>query len=205
MPGLDWQSIESAKLACDPFDHIAIAQAIEHDCASRLPAEYPQIRSAGSFSLDDIRAGPALAGLVADFRSERFRTEMERMFGMNLEKHPALVTLRGQCSPRDGRIHTDSKSKILSVLLYLNDGWSSGDGQLRLLRNGADLGSAAVEIPATMGSLVAFRRCDNSWHGHSLFVGSRRVLQLSYVRTERTSLVSILRHRPSALSKLPVG
>ncbi|MDB5428749.1 MAG: hypothetical protein JWR47_1347 [Phenylobacterium sp.] len=205
MVGLDWRAIEAAKLVREPFDHIALNQVLEPDCASALPQEYPAIRSPGSFSLADAPPGPVLNGLIADLLSQRFRTQMERVFELDLEDRPAVVTLRGQCSSKDGRIHTDSKSKILSLLLYLNAGWVGGEGQLRLLRSESDIEAHAVEIPAGLGSLVAFRRTDDSWHGHTPFVGQRRVLQLNYLQSTRASLVGVLRHRISAMSKRRVA
>jgi SM-20-related protein len=205
MVGLDWRAIEAAKLVREPFDHIALNQVLEPECASALPQEYPAIRSPGSFSLADAPPGPVLNGLIADLLSQRFRTQMERIFELDLEDRPAVVTLRGQCSSKDGRIHTDSKSKILSLLLYLNAGWVGGVGQLRLLRSESDIEAHAVEIPAGLGSLVAFRRTDDSWHGHTPFVGQRRVLQLNYLQSTRASLVGVLRHRISAMSKRRVA
>jgi hypothetical protein len=201
MAGLDWQAIEAARLARHPFDHIALAQALEPDCATALSLEFPQIRSPGSFSLGDAPPGPALRGLIEDLLSERFRRRMEDLFDVGLAGRPTLVTLRGQCSPRDGRIHTDSKSKLVSLLLYLNETWPARDGQLRLLRSRTSLDDAPVEIPPTMGSLVAFRRTDASWHGHTAFDGQRRVLQLNYLETAHASVVGTIRHRLSALTK----
>jgi hypothetical protein len=130
---------------------------------------------------------------------------MERIFDLELTDRPALVTLRGQCSARDGRIHTDSRSKILSLLLYLNEGWQSPEGRLRLLRTPYDINDYAVEIPPTLGSLVGFSRGDGSWHGHTPFIGQRRVLQLNYLQSARASWVGGLRHRLSALSKQRVA
>jgi hypothetical protein len=49
--------------------------------------------------------------------------------------------------------------------------------------------------------LVAFKRTDDSWHGHTTYSGPRRVLQLNYLQSSRASLVGALRHRLSALSK----
>src|SRR5437879_7141842 len=161
MAGLDWRVIESARLVREPFDHIALDQVLEPGCATALPQEYPAIRSPGSFSLTDAPPGPVLDRLIADFLSPRFRAQMERIFELDLEDRPAVVTLRGQCSARDGRIHTDSKSKILSLLLYLNADRAERPGQLRLLRGESDIDAYGVEIPASLGSLVAFRRTDN--------------------------------------------
>jgi hypothetical protein len=203
MPGLNWTVIETAPLRRDPFDHILVSGALLADCAALIPAEYPAIRSPGSFSLEDAEPGPVLTALVDDLLSDRLRTALAGIFGLDLQGHPALVTLRGQCSSRDGQIHTDSRSKLFSLLLYLNEDWPRREAQLRLLRGGSDLSDYAVEVSPTMGSLVAFTRTENSWHGHSTFVGQRRVLQLNYLQSARASFIGSLRHRLSALAKHP--
>ena len=201
MGGLDWTAIENAELARTPFDHAVIAQALTPEAAAAIPAEFPPIRQPGSFSLADAPPGPALAGVIADMGSDRFRRAMARLFDVDLEGRPTLVTLRGQCGSRDGRIHTDSTSKILSLLLYLNEGWSPPEGRLRLLDRARDLGTPAVEVSPMIGTLLAFRRSDHSWHGHTPFVGQRRVLQVNYLTSSKDSMASALRHRLSALGK----
>jgi hypothetical protein len=201
MAGLDWSAIERAGLVSEPFDHIVIPQVLEAGCAAAIPGEFPAIRSSGSFSLADAQPGPALMALIDDLMSDRFRGEMARVFDLDLEDRPAVVTLRGQCSGRDGRIHIDSKSKVLSLLIYLNENWSGGEGQLRLLKSEDGFDTAPVEIPATLGSMVAFRRSDQSWHGHSPFVGQRRALQFNYLQSSRASVVGLFRHRLSAFTK----
>jgi SM-20-related protein len=201
MTGLNWRAIETAQLVRDPFDHVALAQVLEPDCAAAIPGEFPVIRTAGSFSLADAPPGPVLSALIDDLMSDRFRTQMARIFEVDLSDRPAIVTLRGHCSARDGRAHTDSKSKVLSLLLYLNEDWANAEGQLRLLRGEHGLDTAPVEIPAALGSMVAFRRSDHSWHGHSPYVGQRRALQFNYVESSRASVVGQLRHRLSAFTK----
>ena len=205
MAGLNWRAVESAQLARDPFDHFLVPQSLELTCAAALAQDYPAIRSPGSFSLADAPPGAALASLISDLESPRFRAEMGRIFAVDLADKPTTVTLRGQCSPRDGRIHTDSRSKVLSLLLYLNDGWENPQGRLRLLRTGDDISEYVVEVPPTLGTLVGFRRSDHSWHGHTSFVGQRRVLQFNYVQCARSSFVVDLRHRLSALTKQGVA
>jgi SM-20-related protein len=205
MPGLNWPAIEAANLARQPFNHFLVAQALDADCAHGISTEYPAIRSAGSFSLADAPPGPVLAGLIEELRSDRFTAEMERIFDLDLAGRPCVVTLRGQCSARDGRIHTDSRSKLLSLLLYLNEGWQSPEGRLRLLRSPDDIDDYAVEVPPNLGSLVGFSRSDGSWHGHTTFVGPRRVLQLNYLQSATASWVGDLRHRLSAFAKQRVA
>src|SRR6516165_1513397 len=143
MTGLNWRAIESAKLATDPFDHFVVADAVEPGLADALRRDFPDIRAPGSFSLKDAPLGPALSELINDLGSARFRAQVERIFDLDLSGRPTLFTLRGQCAQRDGRIHTDSKTKLISLLLYLNEDWGSTDGRLRLLRDGRNLETAA--------------------------------------------------------------
>jgi SM-20-related protein len=201
MTGLNWRAIEAAEVVRAPFDHIAIAQVLLPECAAAIPGEFPAIESSGSFSLADAPPGPVLASLIDDLMSERFRARMAQIFEVDLAGKPAVVTLRGQCSARDGRVHTDSRSKVLSLLIYFNNGWNGGEGQLRLMDRERSFEAAPVEIPATLGSMVAFRRSDASWHGHSPFVGQRRALQFNYLQTARASIVGEVRHRISAFAK----
>ena len=39
-----------------------------------------------------------------------------------------MVTARGVSAARDGQIHTDSRTKLMTVLIYMNNAW---EGQNR--------------------------------------------------------------------------
>lgn len=203
MSALDWQALGQAKLQTEPYEHFRLGNVLTPEAARAISADFPPISGSGSYSLQDVRPGPALSGLVEELQSDRFRDFVSQIFHLDLAGKPVLVTLRANCDSHDGKIHTDSETKLITILLYLNEGWTRTDGQLRLLRSGTDLEDYAAEIPATMGSMVAFRRSDRSWHGHTLFEGQRRVLQINYLQSARNSLVSELRHRLSALVKRP--
>ena len=198
---LNWASLRAAELRSDPFDHLHAPQVLVPAAAAALESEFPRLPGPGSFSLRDASPGPVLSQVVAELESDEFRALMAERFGLDLHGRATMATLRGECGPRDGFVHTDSASKVLSLLLYLNPRWTSPEGRLRLLRRREDLHRPAVEIPPTMGALLAFRRSDSSWHGHTPYVGVRRVLQFNYVRSEQTALVSEMRHRASALFK----
>src|SRR6185312_1882756 len=84
-----------------------------------------------------------------------------------------------------GRIHTDSISKIATLLVYLNAAWTdTGEGRLRVLRSAKDFNDYTTEISPVAGSVFGFRRTGNSWHGHLPFVGERRVVQMAYLRSQ---------------------
>jgi Rps23 Pro-64 3,4-dihydroxylase Tpa1-like proline 4-hydroxylase len=112
-----------------------------------------------------------------------------------------MITVRGRCSEKDGKIHTDSETKIITILIYMNSGWESSGGRLRLLRSASSLDDAIVEVPPSEGTLLAFRRGNNSWHGHKPFSGPRRVIQFNWVISESVVRREQNRHRLSAWLK----
>ena len=76
----------------------------------------------------------------------------------------------------------DTKSKILTILIYMNtESWQDSGGRLRVLRSPDDLEDYAAEVPPEAGTLLAFRRSERSWHGHETYVGERRAIQLNWV------------------------
>jgi hypothetical protein len=100
---------------------------------------------------------------------------------MDLASLPSTVTVRKYCERTDGNIHTDHKSKVITVLVYFNEDWQHEDGQLRLLRSKSNIEDYVAQVPPLGGTLLAFRRTDHSWHGHTQFVGERRMVQLNYL------------------------
>ena len=67
-----------------------------------------------------------------------------------------MVTLRGASREKDGRIHTDSTAKRVTVLLYLNpdsESWAKQEGCLRLLRR-PDPTASPWRLIAAKGQLI---------------------------------------------------
>jgi hypothetical protein len=202
MDYLDLAVVRAALVRAEPFEHLLVREALAANTAAAISAAYPVIDKPGSFALADLELGPALRQLIAELDSDAFRDVIAEKLGVDLCGKPTTFTLRGACGRKDGQIHTDSKSKIVTILLYLNESWAPTGGRLRLLRNGRDLDDFTTEIEPAFGAMLAFRRSDRSWHGHLPYEGPRRVLQMNYVASERASLVSDLRHRLSALTKM---
>src|SRR5207247_5577213 len=115
----------------------------------------------GRFALGEVAYGPAFAKLIEEMRSDEFRKAFEEKFGVDLKNRPDMITVRGRCSEKDGKIHTDSDTKIITILLYMNTGWESSGGQLRLLRSGTNLDDVLLEVPPTEGNLLEFHSSTN--------------------------------------------
>src|SRR5438552_15261577 len=112
-------------------------------------------------------------------RSYEVRQAFEAKFKVYVANRPDMITVRGCCSEKDGKIHTDSETKIITILIYMNSGWESSGGRLRLLRSGNNLDDTMLEVPPTEGTLLAFRRSNKAWQGHKPFSGPRRVIQVN--------------------------
>ena len=119
---------------------------------------------------------------------------------VDLKDAQVITTLRGFSRLKDGQIHTDSKTKILTVLLYLNPNWDSNIGNLRLLNENNNLNNYIKEISSSFGNLVAFKVTDNCWHGFMPFEGKRLSIQLNYIYPKSLNMHKI-RHKLSASFK----
>jgi SM-20-related protein len=168
-----------APLVKEPFEHLIVSGFIGPAALAAINADYPKITSSGSFPVDQVSFGPAFQTLLDELESDQFREAFEQKFGIDLSGRPTVTTVRGRCDLSDGKIHTDSTSKIITVLIYMNETWDQPGGRLLLLRSATDLNDIIVEVPPVAGTMLAFKRSHNSWHGHELFAGERRVIQFN--------------------------
>ena len=198
---LNFQSLRDAKLATEPFEHFIVPQAIHSDHLDALQRDFPKITEGGSFPLESLRYGPAFKQLADELLGDELRRLFATKFDMQLAGRPATLTVRGQTRLKDGKIHIDSASKLITVLIYLNRDWNAAGGRLRLLRDEHNLEDVVAEVPPLEGALVAFRCRSNAWHGHHPHEGERRSLQLNYVVSNLASRWSAIRHRVSAAVK----
>jgi hypothetical protein len=198
---LDLAAFRATPLVREPFPYLIVPGFVRPEARAALQADYPQIEEPGSFPADGLRYGPAFARLLEALTGPELRQVFEEKFGIDLEGRPTMLTVRGRCGTRDGNIHTDATSKIITALLYMNPSWEASGGRLRLLRSPDDIEDVLVEVPPVEGTLLAFRRSDNSYHGHKLFIGPRRVVQLNWVTGHGTRTRELWRHRLSALVK----
>jgi len=193
--------LRAAPLNRDPFDFVVVEEFVRRDAVASLVADFPQIRGHGSYPVESLEYGSAFAQLVAALTGAELRRAIEEKFGIDLGDRPTLLTVRGRSDGKDGRIHTDTATKIITLLLYMNPVWESAEGRLRLLRGPRDLEDYAVEVAPLAGTMLAFRRSERSFHGHRAHVGERRSLQLNWVTDGSVVRRELGRHRWSARLK----
>lgn len=178
---MNLEVLRSAELRTEPFDHLVVPGFIGADTLAQINRDYPAIDTAANHALENLSYGPAFDQLMEEVRGPALASALGEKFAMELTALPTTVTVRKFCERTDGNIHTDHKSKVITVLIYFNERWEHEDGQLRLLRSGDDIENYAVQVPPLGGTLLAFRRTNHSWHGHTRFVGERRMVQINYL------------------------
>jgi hypothetical protein len=201
VPALDLARFATTPLVREPFDHLIVPGFIAPAALPALGADFPAVARGGSYPTGALRCGPAFAALIEEIEGAAVREAFAAKFGIDLAGRPVVITVRGHSRARDGRIHTDSKAKLLTALLHFNDDWRADGGRLRLLRSERDLDHYAAEVSPDQGTLLAFRCTESSWHGYKPFVGPRRAIQINWVSSAAVKRWEIARHGLSARIK----
>jgi len=198
---LNPEALRKAPLVAQPFPYLIVDNLIQPEVLPDVVESFPRIPKRGSFPPEAVSYSGRFATLIDEMHSPELRDLVGDRLGMDLDGRPPMLTIRGRTGKKDGQIHTDSKSKLVTVLLYLNPGWSTPEGRLRLLYNDHDLSRYAAEISPDAGRCLIFKVTPNCWHGHEPFDGERRTIQLNYVTSEEARERDLKRHRFSAYLK----
>ncbi len=174
-----------------PFPFLVAHGQLPDEARTELNRDFPRYASAGFFPYDPSECGPSINALIDNMTAPAFASAVGSRLGIdNLGQYPTLTTLCRLLNKRHGTIHTDSQSKVVTALLYLNTQWpDTSNGCLRFLHKIDDIDSTIVpELLPLYGELAAFRRCENSFHGHLPYEGERRVIQVAWLTSEEEKL-----------------
>ncbi len=182
---LNIDRLNDTPLVKEPFQHLMVEEFISPEILERVSKDYPEVPGGGSHYGSTLKIEGEFKKLMDEMQGPAFKKAVEEKFDYDLTGRPTTYTVRGYCRAKDGSIHTDSKTKIFTVLLYMNDlSWSNDGGRLRLLNSGADLEDYFTEVEPKGGTLLIFKRSDNSWHGHHSYEGPRRAVQINWLTDE---------------------
>jgi SM-20-related protein len=201
MAHLNLDKLRQARIEKDPFQYTIVPGFLSPESVARINATYPNIEKGGSYPIESLAANMAIKDVIAELDSPEFEKVIADKFDVALDGRPKMYSLRGYTRAKDGSIHTDSKDKIITVLLYLNENWQQPGGRLRILRDGTNVDNFAAEVPPDDGTLLVFKRSDTSWHGHHPFEGPRRSLQMNWMTSEGSKGWHKVRHSISAAVK----
>jgi len=202
---LDFESARACAAHTEPFPYLIIPGFVRATAQSGIDADFPAIGHPGSFPLASVKYGPKFSDLVDALTGSEMAALVEQKLGVDLAERTTMVTVRGISKAADGQIHTDSRTKLVTMLLYMNPEWESGNGRLRLLRSPDNLQDCIAEVPPDRGTLLMFRNDENAWHGFEPFEGPRRVIQVNWVTDDGVVRRERARHRFSAFMKRLFG
>ena len=198
---LDLAALRQAPMTHSPFSFAVVPHFVPDEPAQAVRRDFPVIGHAGLLPVGATQFGPRFAALIRDIRSPQTARAFSEKFDLDLLGRPLMITVRGRCQEKDGRIHTDSETKLVTALLYFNEPWEASGGRLRLTRGPDNLDDMIAEVPPESGTLVTFRRSERSFHGHAPFVGVRRYVMFNWMASGFAARREILRHHVSALAK----
>jgi SM-20-related protein len=201
MAFVDLARLAASPLRRDPYDFVVVEDFLARDSLPALVDAFPTIAGHGSYPLSTLACSPLFVRLAEELEGDGMRAAIEAKFGLDLSGRPTMITLRGHSDGKDGGIHTDSATKLVTVLIYMNPEWTDPAGRLRILRGPDDLEDYAAEVPPLAGTMLAFRRSNASFHGHHAQIGRRQSIQLNWVTNAGVVRRELGRHVWSARLK----
>ncbi len=185
MQTIDLKALEEATVWHEPYDHFLGHGILKPEVIDDLRRDFPEITKTGYLTVDEVALKGKFRTLIEELEGPEVTAAVSRLFGQDLSPFPRLTTIMKRCHPKHGNIHTDGASKVMTMLVYLNEDWAAeGGGRLRVLRGKEAFEPFDREVPPTMGTVFGFLRADNSWHGHLPFDGERRVVQIAWIRSK---------------------
>lgn len=201
MRHIDLSVFEQTPLVEQPFDYVVVPHFLRPESMPRLIADFPDTGSSGLAPLSEVRARGAFAELIDEISSAELESAFAAKFNLDLSPLPLMITVRSRARARDGKIHTDSESKVVTALVYLNQPWEDAGGRLRFLSGPDDLEAVLAEVPPDGGTLASFRRSARSYHGHRPFEGPRRAIMFNWMTSDMALRRELGRHSLSARIK----
>src|SRR3990167_8676190 len=136
---LDYQAIQDTQMHESPFPYCIIDDVFTKELKQSIVNTFPSTKFGGSVPPESLLIQPAFQKLIDALEGDALKKTIAEKFQINLENRPTMITVRSVSRSKDGRIHTDTNTKLMTVLLYLNEHWPAQSGKLRLLHNGNSL------------------------------------------------------------------
>ncbi|KAK3265168.1 hypothetical protein CYMTET_26130 [Cymbomonas tetramitiformis] len=190
---LNLEKLKAAVVKLRPYEHVFVEKFISPQDLKVINDDFPpSLKTTPHVEERTLREAReiygAFATLLAEMRSPELQELLQTKFRQDLNSTGKRLSMRGITKVGDGRIHCDKESKVLTILLYLNEAWpqKGSGGHLRLLtsRNYRDY---VEQIPSYQGNLVVFKNPSRGkmirkagFHGYLPYLGERRVIQLNY-------------------------
>jgi SM-20-related protein len=197
---LDLTPLRAAPRQQEPYPWIVATGCLRSEAIPALTRDFPMLSRPGYHPVAQFTSQGAFAALLAEIEAGALDGVIGEKLGFEATALPRLITVQRTSPARAGRPHTDSERKVATLLIYLNNGWTSPEDHIRVLRREA-LEDPVAELPPAAGNIFAFLRTDQSWHGHTPFTGEQRVIQVAWLRDAAALKQKQRRHRLGWLLK----
>ncbi len=192
---IDYERIREAPVRTEPYPYFVVPDAFSGAQAQNVRADFPSIDRPGAIDVAETNYGAAFEAFLRELQSQRFRDLIAEKFEVDLDGKDIVTNVRGQMRLTDGNIHTDTPSKLVTVLAYFNEPGEIDATALRILKNGRDIDDYVEAVPPRLGTILAFKVTPDCWHGHKAIEGTRKSLQMNYLSGIQTRGKHQLGHR----------
>ena len=125
---VNFEALKAMPVTTAPFPYLVVPGFVNNEVMADIESDYPKVSVPGSLPLTSLSYGENFKRFMQDISSKEMTAIMTNKFGVNLTNRPTTITVRAHCRATDGKIHTDSKSKLITVLIYMNDKWEKPGG-----------------------------------------------------------------------------
>ncbi|MFQ3323215.1 MAG: SM-20-related protein [Pseudomonadales bacterium] len=120
---LDLNAFNQTPLKREPYPYMVVKNSLKAESIAQLLQDFPVLEYAGSILVKNVNYGSGVADLLKDLDSDELRQTIANKFDLSLAGYPTMTTVCGVMRGKDGRIHTDSKTKVITALIYFNNEW----------------------------------------------------------------------------------
>ncbi len=124
---INFDALRASSTRTSPYQYIISENVITKEQAAEVRRDYPNIKQTGYLPLSKLEATGAFKRLIDDLQKPELAEILSEKLGLDLMDKPRMITVRRLSKHDDGRIHNDSKSKICTMLIYLNEDWDNAE------------------------------------------------------------------------------
>ena len=107
---------------------------------------------------------PVWRSLADDLAGDEYRAALTRLTGVDLSDLTLEANVFSYTSGGYQEPHPDLPEKVVTHVLWFNEGWQAAHGGCLRILNTADEQDVHTELLPELGWSAVFVRSDNSWH-----------------------------------------
>src|ERR1700712_2257470 len=105
---LDLDALRQAQVTHHPLRYTVIRNFVKPANAAAIRKDFPPIAYPGLLPVEATVYGPSFGAMIEELQSPAVAHVFSEKFDIDLLGRATMITVRGHCQEKDGRIHTDS-------------------------------------------------------------------------------------------------